>query len=45
MLYLCTETKNKGGEEPMLQRIRPQAPDSPDIDDLIFEGEHLESEK
>lgn len=46
MLYYKRKQREYGGDQSMKPRISPQAPDSPDIDDLIFEGEHPEeSEK
>lgn len=47
MLYYKTERQLKyGGDDGMRLIRKPRKPDSPDIDDLIFEGEHPEeSEK
>ncbi|WP_159456501.1 hypothetical protein [Intestinibacillus massiliensis] len=47
MLYFKAEEKCEyGGENSMRHTVKPQMPDTPDIDDLIFEGEHPEeSEK
>lgn len=47
MLYYKRWNKFKyGGDDGMRPIGKPRKPDSPDIDDLIFEGEHPEeSEK